>query len=258
MNLLFALILAQTAAVPTDAQGWFRHGTALHESGNFTGALEAFAKVQQIGYAMRGPLYLRIARAHARAGQEDEAFQILAQMAASGYVNVDALTSENDFLSIRTDARWSAIVQAVRSNRRPCQKDAAYRQFDYWLGEWDVEIGGQLAARSSIQLILGDCTVFENYEQLDGTYAGKSFSLWNARQSRWEQRYVDTTGASREWFGKLEGERMVFYLRVDANAIQRMTYTREGPDRVRQTIDVSRDGEKSWSTAFDGLYIRRR
>jgi hypothetical protein len=263
MDLLFALtlLLAQTAAGPTDAQGWFHRGVALHDSGNFTGALEAFATAQQMGYAMRGPLNVRIARAHARAGHADEAFKILAQMAASGYANVDALTSDNDFLSIRTDARWSEVVKTVRANQRPCMKDAVYRQFDYWLGEWDVEIAGEVAARSSVQLILGECTIYENYWQLEGSYAGKSFSVWDARQRRWEQRYVDTTGASRDWFGRLEGESMVFFLRPDANggnAVQRMTYTKEGPDRVRQTIEVSSDGEKTWNIAFDGLYIRRK
>jgi hypothetical protein len=263
MDLLFALtlLLAQTASSPSDPQGWFDRGVALHDSGNFTGALEAFEKAQQIGYAMRGPLYVRIARAHARAGHRDEAFEVLVRMAANGYADVDALTSDNDFLSIRTDARWSEIVKTVRGNQRPCMKDAVSRQFDYWLGEWNVEIAGEVVARSSIQLILGDCTVYENYEQLDGTYAGKSFSVWDARQHRWEQRYVDTTGASRDWFGKMEGERMVFFLRPDANggnAVQRMTYTKEGPDRVRHTIDVSSDGEKTWNNAFDGLYIRRK
>ena len=178
---------------------------------------------------------------------------------ASGYV--DALTGENEFLPIRMDSRWNKVVEAVRANRQPCTKDPIYRQFDYWLGEWDVEVSGQIVARSSIQMILGECTVYENYWRLDGSYAGKSFSLWDAQQSRWEQRYVDTTGASRDWFGKLEGERMVFYLRPDANGgsgVQRMIYTKEGPDKVRQTIEGSTDGEKTWTGGFDGLYIRKK
>jgi hypothetical protein len=228
MNLLFAviLLLAQTAAVPTDPQGW-----------------------------------LRLARTHARGGHTDEAYKILEQLASNGYPNVDALTSENDFLPIRTDARWADVVRKVRANQRPCMGDKVYRQFDYWLGEWDVEVGGQVVARSSIQMILGECAVYESYWRIDGSYAGKSFSVWDAQQSRWEQRYVDTTGASRDWFGKLEGEQLVFYLRPDANGgsgVQRMTYTKEGQDKVRQTIEVSADGEKTWSVAFDGLYVRKR
>lgn len=263
MNLVLAtmVFLAQTAAAPFDAQGWFARGVALHDGGDYSGALDAFAKARQMGYAMPGPLNLRIARSHARAGDSDEAYRVLAQMASSGYANVDALTSENDFLPIRTDARWNDLVRKVRANLRPCMNDKVYRQFDYWLGEWDVEVDGQVVARSSIQMILGECAVYENYWRIDGSYAGKSFSVWDAQQSRWEQRYVDTTGASRDWFGRLEGERMVFHLRPDANggnATQRMIYTKEGPDRVRQTIETSADGEKSWSMAFDGLYIRKR
>lgn len=263
MNALFALmlLLAQTDVGLTDAQGWFDRGVVLHDAGNYTGALDAFAKAQRMGYGMPGPLNVRLARSHARAGQPDEAYKVLSQLASSGYPNVDALTAENDFLPIRTDARWSDVVRKVRANQRPCMNDKVYRQFDYWLGEWDVEVGGQVVARSSIQMILGECAVYENYWRLDGSYAGKSFSVWDAQQSRWEQRYVDTTGASRDWFGKLEGERMVFYLRPDANggnATQRMIYTKEGPDLVRQTIETSADGEKSWSMGFDGLYIRKR
>lgn len=263
MNLLFAVILlvAQAAGAPTDAQGWFDRGVALHDAGNYAAALDAFARAQQMGFGMPSPLNVRRARSYARAGQSDEAYKILLQLASNGYANVDALTSENDFLPIRTDARWSDIVRKVRANQRPCMNDKAYRQFDYWLGEWDVEVRGQVVARSSIQMILGECAVYENYWRIDGSYAGKSFSLWDAQQSRWEQRYVDTTGASRDWFGRLEGERMVFYLRPDANggnATQRMIYTKEGPDRVRQTIEASADGEKTWTMAFDGLYLRRR
>jgi hypothetical protein len=262
MNLLFALtlLLAQTAGAPTDAQGWFNRGVTLHDAGNYAGALEAFANARKMGYAA-GPLNVRIARTQARAGNADEAFKILELMASNGYVNVDSLTGENDFLSIRMDKRWQKVVDAVRANRQPCMKDPVHRQFDYWLGEWDVEVAGQIVARSSIQMILGECTVYENYWRLDGTYAGKSFSMWDAQQSRWEQHYVDTTGASRDWFGKLEGERMVFYQRPDANGgsgVQRMIYTKEGPDKVRQTIEGSTDGEKTWSAGFDGLYIRKK
>jgi hypothetical protein len=262
MNFFFALtlLLAQTASAPTDAQGWFARGVTLHDAGNYSGALEAFANARKMGYAP-GLLNLRVARAQARAGNAGEAFKVLETMATGGFPNVDALTAENDFLPIRTDPRWKNVVDAVRANRLPCTKDPVYRQFDYWLGEWDVEVAGQIVARSSIQMILGECAVYENYWRLDGSYAGKSFSLWDAQQSRWEQRYVDTTGASRDWFGKLEGERMVFYLRPDANGgsgVQRMIYTKEGPDKVRQTIEGSSDGEKTWSAGFDGLYIRKR
>jgi hypothetical protein len=125
------------------------------------------------------------------------------------------------------------------------------------VGEWDVEVAGKRVARSSVQLILADCVIFENYWRLDNTYAGKSFSMWDRTRKQWEQNYVDSSGSSSHWLGTLENDRLVFYDRT-GKAIQRMTYTKEGADRVRQTIDVSSDGEKTWNTGFDGMYVRRK
>src|SRR5205807_7893320 len=57
-------------------------------------------------------------------------------------------------------------------------------------------------------------------------------------------------------------------LSVDTRAVSRLrsvrpshfrfsaTYTREGPDRVRQILESSSDG-KSWAKTYEGLYIRR-
>jgi hypothetical protein len=144
----------------------------------------------------------------------------------------------------------------VKRNQHPCHNAPEYRQFDYWLGEWDVEMNGQKIATSSIQLILDECAILENYYALN--YSGKSISAWDASEKRWEQQYADTTGGSRTWIGALEGDRIVFYLRGQGAGVNRMSYIKEGPDAVRQLIEVSTDGEKTWSPGFNGLYKRRK
>ena len=104
-------------------------------------------------------------------------------------------------------------------------------------------------------MILDQCVVFENYTA--GPYSGKSFSSWVPAAKEWKQHYVDTTGNNSEWSGRLEDGRMVFLSRGNGG-LQRMTYSREGPDRVRQLIESSADDGKTWSTAFDGMYVRRK
>lgn len=246
---------------PEDAQGWFALGASRHDRGDYAGALTAFDRAAAMGFQPRTLLNARRARSLARKGDADGALTLLQEMVAGGYAQAEALNAENDFLTVRTDSRWPAIVEKARRNQHPCANAAEYRQFDYWLGEWDVEVRGQRIARSSIQLILDDCVIFENYWTVAGApYAGKSFSVWDAQEKRWEQQYVDTAGGSRTWIGALEGDRMVFYLRGQGptpSSVNRMTYTREGPDRVRQFIEVSTDDGKTWTPGFDGLYIRR-
>lgn len=53
---------------------------------------------------------------------------------------------------------------ATPANRpKPCTTRPEYRQFDFWIGEWDVQAGGNQAGTNSVQLILGDCVIFENW-----------------------------------------------------------------------------------------------
>jgi hypothetical protein len=144
--------------------------------------------------------------------------------------------------------------------QHPCRNAPEYRQLDFWVGEWDVERNGQRIARSSIQLILDGCVIFENYEAGNG-YSGKSLSAWDAGEQRWEQHYTDTAGGSRYWLGNLENGRMVMTTELERNGahvINRMTYSKEGPDKVRQFIESSTDGGKTWTAGYDGLYVRRK
>lgn len=258
MILLLAVLLAQE---PTDAQGWFTLGVQRFDARDYRGALEAFDHARQMRYPQIGPLALRTARAQAQLGEKEKAFATLKTATDGGFANVEALLAENDLIPLRGDPRWEETVAATRRNQRPCSAAPEYRQFDYWLGEWDVESGGQKIARSSIQLILEDCAVFENYQTIGRVYAGKSFSMWDAAHKRWEQRYVDTTGAFHEWTGGMEGDRMVFTWTYESSGVKtmnRMSYLKEGPDKVRQRIEVSTDAGKSWSVGYDGLYVRRK
>ena len=196
------------------------------------------------------------ARSLARAGEKAKAFEALEQAAAKGYGQSEQLLAENDFLPLREDPKWAEILAAVQKNQHPCRSAAEFRQFDYWIGEWDVERGGQKIAYSSIQLILDECVVFENYTAARG-YSGKSFSMWNRTKKRWEQQYADTSGNWNLWTGNVENGVMTM-LSQSPGATQRMTYTKEGPDRVRQRIEVSTDEGKTWTTGYDGLYVRRK
>ena len=48
------------------------------------------------------------------------------------------------------------------------------------------------------------------------------------------------------------------FVRQGKQVTNRMTYSKEGADRVRQRIDTSLDGGKTWAAGYDGLYVRRR
>jgi tetratricopeptide (TPR) repeat protein len=249
-----SVAFAQTSQ-PTDAAGWFRLGIARHDGGDFAGAIAAYEKAESLHFGQLIALLIREARAYAKTGEPDKAFAALKRLTDAGFSNPEMLDAENELLPIRLDKRYAETIAATKKNAHPCST-AEFRQFDYWLGEWEVESYGKKIANSSIQLILDDCVVFENYYDHRG-YSGKSFSIYDAAHKKWEQRYVDTGGAFHEWSGGMTPQGMQFLWRHDGQ-IERMTYTKEGPDKVRQVIETSTDDGKTWGPSYDGLYIRRK
>ena len=253
------MILLLATAEPSTPQEWFQLGVTRHDAGDYRGAREAFEKARELQYPAPIALPLRLSRTYARLGEKEKALENLKLAVDRGYSAGEQLNAENDFLSLRDDPRWTELMATVRKNQHPCRNAPEHRQFDFWLGEWDVEANGQRIARSSIQLVLDECAIFENYEG-GGGYSGKSFSVWSSGPKRWEQHYVDTAGGSRFWSGHLENGKMVMtteFERNGAKVLNRMTYSKEGPDRVRQLIETSLDGGKTWAPGYDGMYVRR-
>jgi len=252
---LALLLFSAQSPDPVDAGGWFRLGIAKHDAGDIAGAIAAYTKAESMGFAQPVALYLREARAYAKSGKTDEAFAALKKLTDLGFSNPEILDAQNDLLAIRLDSRYAQTLDAANKNAHPCDA-AEFRQFDYWLGEWDVELNGAKIAESSIQRILNDCVIFENYYAQRG-YAGKSFSIYDATSKKWEQRYVDTSGAFHTWTGGMTADGMQF-LWSHSGQLQRMTYMKDGPDRVRQFIEVSKDEGKTWQPQYDGHYIRKK
>ena len=142
---------------------------------------------------------------------------------------------------------------------KPCSMPE-HRQFDFWLGDWDVTVAGQAAGTNSIQLILGDCVLLENWTGSKGGN-GKSFNLFNSAKGKWQQTWVDSGGNVLELYGEFKNGMMQLTGENVANGkkmLQRITWHPLDKDRVRQHWEQSQDDGKTWTTAFDGLYVRKK
>lgn len=139
-----------------------------------------------------------------------------------------------------------------------------YRQFDFWLGDWDTfEVTGDTTtsiARARVELIAGGCAVHELYEQTDGLI-GDSILSFDAVRKVWQQTWVTNggtlmvlSGAFKDGAVTLEGE---FHSGTGKNRPHRITWKAEGAG-VRETAVLSNDGGKTWEPAFDVLFKKRR
>ena len=143
---------------------------------------------------------------------------------------------------------------------KPCSSPEA-GAFDFWVGEWEVRTpDGNVAGQNSIQKILNGCVLLESYRTPTG-YAGQSFNIFDASRGVWHQTWVDVGGlllilerSLKEGAMVLEGETVGTHGPVR----QRISWYQvdENPDRVRQLWETSADGGKTWTVAFNGLYVR--
>ena len=154
-----------------------------------------------------------------------------------------------------------AVAAAADAQESARCAAAEYRQFDFWLGDWDVQNPqGQQVGTNSITSIYGGCALEERWQSA-GQHAGASFNAYDAARQRWHQTWVDNEGLLLQLDGGLEGGKMVLRgesVGQDGRAIvNRITWAVVAPDRVRQLWETSRDGGSTWQVAFDGLYIKR-
>src|SRR5208283_2399855 len=66
----------------------------------------------------------------------------------------------------------------------------AHRQFDFWLGDWDVSTPqGAPAGTNRVEKLLEGCALQEHWEATDGS-KGTSLSSYDSVGRRWRQTFV--------------------------------------------------------------------
>jgi hypothetical protein len=153
--------------------------------------------------------------------------------------------------------------------QKPCNSNPTYRQFDFWIGEWEAfGLNGQKAGDSKISLILDSCIVLEEWTSASVNrgirYAGKSFNTYNAATKQWQQTWVDNVGGSTEYLeGKYENNKIIFLTKPfpfskDTVATRRLTFFNLGAAKVRQLGEITKDNGSTWTPEYDLEYRRKR
>lgn len=142
----------------------------------------------------------------------------------------------------------------------PCAT-AEHRQFDFWVGTWDVTTpDGKPAGTNRIELVLNGCVLLENWEGAKGG-AGKSFSLYEAATRQWTQTWVDASGSRVVLTGGREGEKMVLrnaWVTAEGKKMRSdLTWTPLPDGKVRQIWRQSSDDGATYTVTFDGIYAKR-
>lgn len=201
-----------------------------------------------------------LARAYARLGDKDKMFAILEQSLKLGGISPDTLNSEADFAAFLGDAKFTDIVKRSDIAVNPCKASPSFREFDFWIGEWDAKnTQGVTVGSSSIQLILGQCVISENWST--PVSSGKSYNIYNTADKKWHQTWVSDKGNLTHYVGGLVDGKMVLDSETISNGkkvINRMTFSKLADGSVRQHGETSADEGKTWTTTFDFMYVKKK
>ena len=146
---------------------------------------------------------------------------------------------------------------------KPCEQEPAFREFDFWLGEWEVR--AESGARYGINHITrerGGCVLVERWES-DRGGTGISLNYVDPASQRWVQNWVGSGGTIIDIRGGLKDGSMLLegtiqYVSSGQSNAFRGLWTPLEDGRVRQFFEESTDGGKTWQAWFEGFYSRIR
>jgi hypothetical protein len=157
-------------------------------------------------------------------------------------------------IGIRTTAALHAPMEKS-SNTHRCT-GPVYRQFDFWIGDWDVfdvDIPGKLVARARINPILDGCVLLEDYQDTNG-HKGQSFNIYDAAGKVWRQSWVTNRGEFLLLRGDIERGSMVMNgVGHSANGQEQRIrgIWKPAENGVREIAVTSVDGGRTWKLWFD-------
>jgi tetratricopeptide (TPR) repeat protein len=252
---------AITRADSTKVAAWLRLGVAHHKLLQDEKAIEAL-KHAEFDPQLGATVFYREAESLAKLNRKNDALFALDKAVDAGFIQTDLMLQDTDFAQLHDDPAFQKTIARADAIAHPCVHLPEYRQLDFWIGEWDVvnTQGQSLAGASSVQLILDQCVILENWT---GGGTGKSFNHYDTRLKKWIQDWVDSQSTSVHFEGSADKAGVMHYYADDLDPqnkpIKRhLQFMPIDKDHVRQFSQASSDGGKTWSPQYDFTYIRKK
>ncbi len=252
-----------TEEQPNNIGAWFQMGFALHSLKKYDKAIAAYNNVLNAGPTAIGPLTMyNVACAYALKGESEVAFEWLSKSTEAGFNQVAQIKGDADLVALQSDKRFAAIVEQVDKNARPCAYNEKARELDFWVGDWNVyNQVGQLAGTNTIQNLLQDCVIHEQWSSPFTGFNGQSFSTYDPTIEKWRQTWVDNKGTTNLFVGEVVDGSMVFEREStdpEGNVtITQMIVTPMEDGKVHQVGQSSSDGGETWTVNYDLTYVQK-
>lgn len=250
----------------TNAIAWNRLGFCYYNLSMNDKAMPCYEKALKLNGSagLKASVYSRMARIFAQKNDAAKTVAAIDSAISNGYFNLKELDTLSEFNSVRKDENFVVARNKLFNSLYPCYTDMHAREFDFWIGEWDVYVTGtkQLAGHSLIQMISGGCAILENWDSPAST--GKSINFIEPVTNKWKQSWSGSYPNGNQEFvnGEYKDSAMRFtFETTDGQGnkiIGRFIFYNQGPNQVRQFNETSSDNGKTWTTSYDFTYVRKK
>lgn len=161
----------------------------------------------------------------------------------------------------------SSAALAQQSAPHPNCALPQQRQFDFWLGDWDLTSPGEkpgeiVHSTNSIKRILGGCIIQENFQSGGATpLVGTSLSVFDPVAAKWKQTWVDNDGSYLDFVGAFKEGQMVLWREAahadGSRVLQRMVWKKITADELDWSWERSKDAGKTWEVVWPVHYTRK-
>lgn len=248
------------------AQPWFRLGFSYHRQKEYTKAIAAYEKAVAIDARIPG-LRFNLAKAYSVTGDVKRSAISLDSAISNGFGNYKMLDGDPELENLRKDPAYAALRSRAYLASHPCESLAAARQFDFWLGTWDVYQTANPAVKTGVNVITrqsGGCVLLESWES-QGAHSGVSINYFDPTNGKWKQKWAGSGQDIVEFYDGAYSDGAMRFKFDNPNAdgttavgAGRLTFTNLEPGKVRQHAEQTSDGGKTWQTQYDFLYLLRK
>lgn len=132
------------------------------------------------------------------------------------------------------------------------------RQFDFWVGDWEVvNDEGKLVGRNRITKDEQGYLITEKWTNSDGG-TGTSINFYDPGEKKWKQTWVDASGNVIQYIGEFADGAMRMTGQFTRNngsvSLSRLVLQPLPRGEISQLIEQSDDEGETWSTYFSGTY----
>lgn len=238
-----------------------------HFNGNYNDALKYYDKTieKKPANALKSQLYSRMAMTYSMLKNKQKALEYLDSAMNNGYFNSYEMENFRDYAFIRNETKFKVAYDTAYNRSFPCKTTPHARDFDFWIGEWDVynnSYPNHRVGSSVIQNVSGECTILENWQSWNNPFSGKSQNWYDPNTGKWTQLWIGS-GGGHQYFtdGEYKDGTMRFKaMAPGANGVLQpgnFIFYNLGPDKVRQYYEQSADSGKTFQPVYDFIYIRK-